>query len=79
MDWGKKLQYNQRMPKVFEINGFKFFFFSNEGNPLEPCHIHVRKSGCLAKLWITDKVDIADNSEIGEMSDTFVCGARKLG
>ncbi|MBO5116749.1 MAG: DUF4160 domain-containing protein, partial [Treponema sp.] len=40
------------MPKVFEINGFKFFFFSNEGNPLEPCHIHVRKSGCLAKLWI---------------------------
>ena len=72
MDWGYKLQYNQRMPKVFEINGFKFFFFSNEGNPLEPCHIHVRKSGCLAKLWITDKVDIADNigfsaSELNEI------------
>lgn len=60
------------MPKVFEINGFKFFFFSNEGNPLEPCHIHVRKSSCLAKLWITEKVDIADNigfsaSELNEI------------
>ena len=47
MAWGNKLQYNWRMPKVFEINGFKFFFFSNEGNPLEPCHIHVRKSGLM--------------------------------
>ncbi|HIS66667.1 MAG TPA: DUF4160 domain-containing protein, partial [Candidatus Scatomorpha merdipullorum] len=38
------------MPKVFEIDGFKFFFFSNEGNPQEPCHIHVRKGNGLAKF-----------------------------
>lgn len=40
------------MPKVFEVYGYKFFFFSNEGSPLEPCHIHVRKNGNLAKFWI---------------------------
>lgn len=40
------------MPKVLEINGYKYFFFSNEGNPQEPCHIHVRKAGNLAKFWI---------------------------
>ena len=60
------------MPKVFEINGFKFFFFLYEKNKLVLCHIYVRKSGCLAKLWITDKVDIADNigfsaSELNEI------------
>ena len=72
MDIRKKLEYIFTMPRVFELDGYKFFFFSNEGNPLEPCHIHVRKSGCLAKLWITDKVDIADNigfsaSELNEI------------
>jgi hypothetical protein len=30
-----------------------FFFFSNEGNPLEPCHIHVRKAEALAKFWVS--------------------------
>ena len=44
------------MPKVFEIDGYKFFFFSNEGNPLEPCHIHVRKGNGLAKFWISPTV-----------------------
>ncbi|HRX49634.1 MAG TPA: DUF4160 domain-containing protein [Spirochaetota bacterium] len=49
------------MPKVFEWNGYKFFFFSNEGNPVEPCHIHVRKGGNIAKFWIGDIV-ILDSS-----------------
>lgn len=46
------------MPKVIEQDGFKFFFFSNEGNPPEPCHIHVRKGGALAKFWITEKIEL---------------------
>ncbi|HQO03517.1 MAG TPA: DUF4160 domain-containing protein [Spirochaetota bacterium] len=44
------------MPRVFEWNGYKFFFFSNEGIPLEPCHIHVRKGGNIAKYWIIPHV-----------------------
>ena len=46
------------MPKIFEKDGFKFFFFSNEGNPLEPCHIHVRKGECLAKIWLEDDIKL---------------------
>ena len=46
------------MPKIFEWDGFKFFFFSNEGNPLERCHIHVRKDSKIAKFWILPEVRI---------------------
>ena len=49
------------MPSILIENGYRFFFFSNEGNPLEPCHIHVRKHGALAKYWIGEKVMLADN------------------
>lgn len=49
------------MPKVFVVNGFKFFFFSNEGIPHEPCHIHVRKGNGLAKFWIYPMVRLEDS------------------
>jgi len=49
------------MPKVLLINGYRFFFFSNEGSPLEPCHIHITKDGNLAKYWIKDKASFADS------------------
>jgi Domain of unknown function (DUF4160) len=44
------------MPKIFEWKGYKFFFFSNEGIPAEPCHIHVRKDGNLAKFWVSKTI-----------------------
>ena len=47
------------MPKVFEWNGYKFFFFSNKGSPLEACHIHVRKGERIAKFWIEPAVSLA--------------------
>jgi hypothetical protein len=40
------------MPVVFRHKGFRFFFFSNEGNPREPIHIHVMKDGIDAKFWL---------------------------
>ena len=49
------------MPKVFEINGYRFFFFSNEGDPIEPCHIHVRKGCGLAKFWVKPEVLMEDS------------------
>ncbi|HAC32516.1 MAG: DUF4160 domain-containing protein [Treponema sp.] len=49
------------MPKIFVYNGYRFFFFSNEGNPLEPCHVHVRKGESLAKFWVGETVSLADN------------------
>jgi len=44
------------MPKVFEWHGCRFFFYANEGTPLEPCHIHVRKGTYEAKFWIDPEV-----------------------
>lgn len=49
------------MPKVLEINGYRFFFFSNEGDPREPCHIHISKSDALAKFWVEPEVELADS------------------
>jgi len=38
----KKEEIFSELPKVLEYKGYKFFFFSNEGNPLEPSHIHFK-------------------------------------
>lgn len=52
------------MPRVFEWRGYKFFFYSNEGGSLEPCHIHVRKGGSVAKFWILPDVALASSWEM---------------
>ncbi len=49
------------MPKVFSWNGHRFHFFSNEGHPLEPIHIHVRKDHNRAKFWILPSISLAHN------------------
>lgn len=38
------------MPTIFAVNGFRFFFFSNENN--EPIHVHVEKADAAAKWWL---------------------------
>ncbi len=40
------------MPVVFRENGFRFHFFSDEGDPREPVHIHVNRAGDNAKFWL---------------------------
>ena len=47
------------MPTIFRHAGFRFFFYSNEGNPREPVHVHVRGNGGEAKLWVEPEVSIA--------------------
>jgi hypothetical protein len=49
------------MPKLFEWNGYRFHFFSNEGDPLEPAHVHVRKDRDTAKFWLRPEVAIAES------------------
>lgn len=49
------------MPKILEWRGYKFFFFSNEGDPLEPCHIHIRKNGNVAKFWVVPVISLASS------------------
>lgn len=47
------------MPKVFDWNGYRFHFFSNEGDPREPAHIHVTKGRDTAKFWLSPEVSLA--------------------
>ena len=47
------------MPVVFRYKGFRFFFYSNEGSPREPVHVHVRSGSSEAKLWLDPKVRVA--------------------
>jgi hypothetical protein len=49
------------MPIVFRWNGYRFHFFSNEGDPLEPIHIHVNKAEADAKFWLHPEVSLAYN------------------
>jgi hypothetical protein len=49
------------MPTVFLERGFRFFFYSNEGSPREPMHIHVEKDDIEAKFWLRPEVTLAYN------------------
>ena len=52
------------MPTVLKIKGYRFFFYSNEGN--EPIHIHVEKSERYAKFWLDPiriSIDFGFNSK----------------
>ena len=40
------------MPIVFRHRNLKFFFYSNEVEPRQPMHIHVRGPGSEAKIWL---------------------------
>lgn len=39
------------MPTVLRIKGYRFFFFSLEGQ--EPPHVHVEAAEKFAKFWLT--------------------------
>lgn len=47
------------MPVVFRWRGIRFFFFSNEGHPREPRHIHAEGPDAEAKFWLTPDVRVA--------------------
>lgn len=44
------------MPQVFKIGPYWVYFWSNEGRPLEPIHVHVAEGSPApnaTKIWIT--------------------------
>lgn len=40
------------MPVVLRYRGVRFLFYSNEGFPREPVHVHAVKDGINAKFWL---------------------------
>jgi hypothetical protein len=47
------------MPTILRIKGYRFFFFSLEGN--EPPHIHIEQGDKVAKFWL-NPVNLASSS-----------------
>jgi Domain of unknown function (DUF4160) len=45
------------MPTILRINGFRFFFYSNEND--EPAHIHVEKGDAEGKIWLEPVIAVA--------------------
>lgn len=44
------------MPQIFKVGSYWVYFWTNEGKPIEPIHVHVSQgspSGNATKLWIT--------------------------
>jgi hypothetical protein len=62
------------VPTVLRYKGYKFYFFSNEGSPREPLHVHVRKGEATAKIWLEPTVAVAESykmtsGELRELSE----------
>jgi hypothetical protein len=49
------------MPIVFRDGGLRYYFFSNEGLPREPRHVHVKGGGKDAKVWLEPEVALAES------------------
>ena len=49
------------MPVVLRYKGYRFFFYSNEGDPREAVHVHVRSAEGEAKFWLQPSVQLADS------------------
>jgi hypothetical protein len=47
------------MPKVFEKDGYKFFFYSNEHLPI---YVHVRRGGGEAVFAVEPAVELRESS-----------------
>lgn len=48
------------MPLVFRDRGRRFHFYSDEGTPPEPVHVHVSEAGREAKFWLSPHVRLAN-------------------
>jgi len=46
------------MPEILRERGYRFFFFSREGN--EPRHVHIEKAENYAKFWL-DPLELAES------------------
>jgi hypothetical protein len=46
------------VPKIFEQDGYRFFFYSNEHRPI---HVHVRYGGGEAVFEIEDGVELRES------------------
>ena len=51
------------MPTLLREGPYRFFFYSDEGDPREPPHVHVAAGERLAKFWL-DPVALASSKRL---------------
>lgn len=52
---------HRAMPTLMRDGPLRVFFYSNEGDPREPPHVHVIDGRDEAKFWLTPEVSMAYN------------------
>jgi hypothetical protein len=56
------------MPTILRKNGWRIFFYSNEGN--EQMHVHAMKGETEVKYWISQKLNMISCSNSFNLSPT---------
>ena len=62
------------MSVLFRNYWYSFFFYSNEGNPREPVHVHVRKGVAVAKFWLYPEVCLAKSYGLNRQEQATLAG-----
>jgi len=52
------VRYTSTMPKIFEQDGYSFFFYSNDHAPI---HVHVRRDGGEAVFVVEPEVELRES------------------
>ena len=55
------------MPTLLREGPYRFFFYSDEGDPREPPHVHVTAGERLAKFWL-EPVALASSRRLRELA-----------
>lgn len=68
------------MPKIAEILGFILFFWSNEGSPIEPVHVHIahKPNKNATKFWIYSDGSAILESNGSNLSEKELKRAKKV-
>lgn len=64
-------KWRKRIPTLFRYKNYYIYFWSNEGIPLEPFHLHIAKNSPSQnsdKVWITNENIIKPDKSISNLS-----------
>jgi hypothetical protein len=62
------------VPIIVVARGYPIFFYSNQGDPREPLHVHVRRGEFAVKIWLEPHLRAGcpfgfNSAEVGEIMD----------
>lgn len=61
------------MPVILIVEGYNFFFYSNEGIPLKLPHIHVRSAAGEAKIVLREPFNVLTNAGFSASELRWIC------